>query len=522
MRLAHHSNHADLILERCESAWHAVARDVDGNSRGRDTRMDMPIRVSVVVGRRTCHEQSIARLEAPAWSLVLGAILVVSGLLSATLGTSWAAGREVVVGHVRGEIGPAAARYLDRVVRDAEKRGAEALVVEIDTPGGLDVSMRQMVQRLLGAEIPVVAWVGPAGARAASAGTFIVMAADVAAMAPGTTIGAAHPIMVAGGTVLPVDPIVLDKVTNDAAGYLRGLAAQRGRNAEWAESAVRESAVLGASDALRDHAIDLVAVSVDDLLGQLDGRRVAGPWGTRSLQTRGANVVDIGQTLAEMVVEVVGQPAVAYILCLLGLVMIAMEIITPSLGAFGVAGAICVVAGLVGLDSLPVRWAGVSLMALGVSLVLAELKAGGHGALAAIGVVAVAVGSWWLFPDSGPTVAGTMLRPSLWVTGSAVGLLAATSGLVVVTGMVASRRRVVPIVPAVDEVGAAETDLAPVGTVHLRGESWSGRAIAGTIPRGARVRVTGRDGLTILVTPVDGTLRDASLAPDGMGARGRG
>lgn len=482
----------------------------------------MPIRVSVVVGRRTCHEQSIARLEAPAWSLVLGAILVVSGLLSATLGTSWAAGREVVVGHVRGEIGPAAARYLDRVVRDAEKRGAEALVVEIDTPGGLDVSMRQMVQRLLGAEIPVVAWVGPAGARAASAGTFIVMAADVAAMAPGTTIGAAHPIMVAGGTVLPVDPIVLDKVTNDAAGYLRGLAAQRGRNAEWAESAVRESAVLGASDALRDHAIDLVAVSVDDLLGQLDGRRVAGPWGTRSLQTRGANVVDIGQTLAEMVVEVVGQPAVAYILCLLGLVMIAMEIITPSLGAFGVAGAICVVAGLVGLDSLPVRWAGVSLMALGVSLVLAELKAGGHGALAAIGVVAVAVGSWWLFPDSGPTVAGTMLRPSLWVTGSAVGLLAATSGLVVVTGMVASRRRVVPIVPAVDEVGAAETDLAPVGTVHLRGESWSGRAIAGTIPRGARVRVTGRDGLTILVTPVDGTLRDASLAPDGMGARGRG
>ena len=455
------------------------------------------------------------------WRVAVGVCAVILGLL-AVASVSRAAGREVVVGHVRGEIGPAAARYLDRVVRDAEKRGAEAVVIEIDTPGGLDVSMREMVQRLLGAEIPVITWVGPAGARAASAGTFIVMAADVAAMAPGTTIGAAHPIVVSGGTVMPVDPILLDKVTNDAAGYLRGLAAQRGRNAEWAESAVRESAVLGASDAVREHAVDLVAVSVDDLLGQLDGRRVAGPWGTRTLETRGAAVVDIGQTLAEMVVEVVGQPAVAYVLCLLGLVMIAIEIVTPTLGAFGVAGAICVVAGLVGFDSLPVRWAGVALLALGVSLVLAELKAGGHGALAAGGVVAVAVGSWWMFPDSGPTVAGTMLRPPLWIIGSAVGLLGATSGLVVVTGAVASRRRVVPIVPASDEVGVAETDLAPVGTVHLRGESWSGRAIAGTIPRGAGVRVTGRDGLTILVTLVDGTPRDASPAPDGMGVRGGG
>jgi membrane-bound serine protease (ClpP class) len=437
-----------------------------------------------------------------------------------SVGNTRAAGREVVVARVRGEIGPAAARYLNRVVRDAEKRGAEAVVVQIDTPGGLEVSMREMVGRLLGAEIPVIAWVGPAGARAASAGTFLVMAADVAAMAPGTTLGAAHPIMVSGGTVISVDPVLLEKVTNDAAGYLRGLAAQRGRNAEWAESAVRASAVVGASDALRDHVVDLVAVSVDDLLRQLDGRKVAGPWGTRSLRTNGATVVEVGQTLAEIVVAVVGQPAVAYVLCLLGLVMIAIEIVTPTVGAFGVAGAICLVAGLVGFDSLPVRWAGVALLALGVSLVLAELKAGGHGVLAAGGVIAVAVGSWWMFPDSGPTVAGTMLRPSLWVSAVAVGMLAVLGGTVVAIGGAATRRRVVPIVPAPEEVGVAETDLSPCGSVHVRGESWSGRVeasdevggLVGIVTRGTTVRVIGRDGLTLLVTPIDRTAHGTPIA----------
>ena len=368
----------------------------------------------------------------------------------------------------------------------------------------------------------VITWVGPPGARAASAGTFIVMAADVAAMAPGTTIGAAHPIMVSGGAVMPVDPILLDKVTNDAAGYLRGLAAQRGRNADWAELAVRESAVLGAADALRARVVDIEAVSVEDLLGQLDGRRVAGPWGTRSLQLQGAIVVDVGQTIAEMVVEVVGQPAVAYVLCLLGLVMIAIEVVAPTAGAFGIAGTICLVAGLVGFDSLPVRWAGVALLALGVSLVLAELKAGGHGALGAVGVVSVAVGSWWVFPDSGPTVAGRSLRPPLWIMGSIVGLLASVSAVVILLGAAATRRRVMPLVPASNEEGVAETDLSPAGTVHLRGESWSGRSTAGTIPKGASIRVSGRDGLTILVAPSGGASRDAWSAIGGTRARGEG
>jgi membrane-bound serine protease (ClpP class) len=255
--------------------------------------------------------------------------------------------------------------------------------------------------------------------------------------------------------------------------------------------------------------VDIEAVSVEDLLGQLDGRRVAGPWGTRSLQLQGAIVVDVGQTIAEMVVEVVGQPAVAYVLCLLGLVMIAIEVVAPTAGAFGIAGTICLVAGLVGFDSLPVRWAGVALLALGVSLVLAELKAGGHGALGAVGVVSVAVGSWWVFPDSGPTVAGRSLRPPLWIMGSIVGLLASVSAVVILLGAAATRRRVMPLVPASNEEGVAETDLSPAGTVYLRGESWSGRSTAGTIPKGASIRVSGRDGLTILVAPSGGASRDA-------------
>jgi membrane-bound serine protease (ClpP class) len=310
---------------------------------------------------------------------------------------------------------------------------------------------------------------------------------------------------------VPVDPVLLDKVTNDAAGYLRGLAAQRGRNAEWAERAVRDSAVLGASDALRDHAVEVVAGSIDDLLDQLDGRRVAGPWGTRPLLLRGANVVEAGQTVAEILVGVVGQPAVAYALCVVGLVMIGIEVFSPTLGAFGVAGSICLIAGLVGFDSLSVRWAAVALLSLGVSLVFAEGKAGGHGALAAIGVVAVGVGSWWMFPDVGPTVAGVPTQVPWWMVATTVTSLAAVSALVVVTGAAASRRPVAPIVPVPDEVGMAETDLAPTGTVHLRGEAWSGRAIGGTILSGARVRVAGREGLTLLVEPARHGDREADV-----------
>ena len=496
----------------------------------------MSLRCTVRAGSRAGRRVTHVRVTTAVWRLASVLIIATAFIIGVFPADGIrAAGRasadhDVVVAHVRGEIGPAASRYLDRVVRDAEKRRAEAVVITIDTPGGLDVSMREMVQRLLGAEIPVVTWVGPAGARAASAGTFLVMASDIAAMAPGTTVGAAHPIMVSDGTVLPVDPILLEKVTNDAAGYLRGLAAQRGRNAEWAESAVRESAVLGAADALRDRVVDLVAVSIDDVLRQLDGRKVAGPWGTRLLQTRDSTVVEVGRTPAEVVVGVVGQPAVAYVLCLLGLLLIGLEIASPTLGAFGVAGAICLVAGLVGFDSLPIRWAGVALLALGVSLFLAEVKAGGHGALAAGGVVAVAVGSWWTFPDSGPPVGGADLRPPLWVVASAVAALASISGVVVVTGAAATRRRVVPIVPARDEVGFAETDLSPHGTVHLRGESWSGRVeganavggVAGTIARGTPVRVTGRVGLTLVVAPHVGTEQDASPAVDGTGVRSGG
>ncbi len=448
-----------------------------------------------------------ARLVRPI-AVIVALALAIVGLLGswpdvARADVARSGGGEVSVARLRGEIGPAAARYINRVAGEAEKRSVEALVVVVDTPGGLDVSMRAIVQRLLGSEVPVIAWVGPAGARAASAGTFIVMAADVAAMAPGTTIGAAHPIMVSGGSVMPVDPVLMDKVTNDAAGYLRGLAAQRGRNAEWADRAVRESAVLGAAEAMRERAIDVVAPSVEDLMAQLDGRRVAGPWGTRPLRFGGATVVEAGETIAEMIVAVVGQPAVAYVLCLVGLVLIGAELFTTTGGAIGVAGSICLVLALVGFDSLPVRSAGVALLALGIALLVAEVKAGGHGLLATGAVVAVAIGSWWLFPDAGPTIAGVPARPSAWVTVTAVGTVAAIAVLMLMTGATAAWRPVVPVVPVIGEVGHAETALLPAGTVHLRGEAWSGRAIAGTMPAGARVRVAGRDGLTLLVEPAE-------------------
>ena len=435
-------------------------------------------------------------------AIIAVAVIALLGWSGLQVVAQSASGREVVVARVVGEIDPAVSQYVERVVTASEARGAEALVILLDTPGGLDVSMREIVQRLLGAPLPVIVMVGPSGARAASAGTFIVLAADVAVMAPGTTMGAAHPVAVEGGMVVPIDPVMMEKVTNDAVGYIRGLAIQRGRNADWAERAVRESVVVGSSDALRMGVVEAVASDLDDALNQLDGRRVSGPWGDRPLRTRGAVIVEISPSVAELILAIVAQPAVAYLLCLIGLVLIGSEVFAATGGAAGLVGTICLVMALMGFNSLPVEKGAVAVIGLGVSLLVAELKAGGHGMLAVGGVMAIALGSWWLFPDSGPTIGGVPARLDPLIMIGAVGFLAVSTGLVVAKAIGTVGRPARTAMPLPGETGVAITALAPGGTVSVRGEAWSGRAIAGTMESGQAIRVTDRRGLTLIVEPV--------------------
>lgn len=435
-------------------------------------------------------------------AVIAVAVIALLGWSGLRMYAQSAAGREVVVARVVGVIDPAVSQYVDRVVTAAERRGAEALIIVLDTPGGLDVSMREIVHRLLGAPLPVIVMVGPSGARAASAGTFIVLASDVAVMAPGTTMGAAHPVAVEGGMVIPIDPVMMEKVTNDAVGYIRGLAIQRGRNADWAERAVRESMVLGSSDALRAGVVELVASDLEDALGQLDGRRVSGPWGDRPLRTRGAVKVEISPSLAELTLAIVAQPAVAYLLCLVGLVLIGSEVFAATGGPAGLVGTICLVLALVGFNSLPVEKGAVAVIGLGVSLLVAELKAGGHGMVAVGGVMAIALGSWWLFPDSGPTIGGVPARLDPLIMVGAVGFLAVSTGLVVGKAIGTVRRPAQTAMPLPGETGFVITALAPGGTVSVRGEAWSGRAIAGTMESGQAIRVTDRRGLTLIVEPL--------------------
>jgi len=427
-------------------------------------------------------------------AIIAVAVIALLGWSGLQVVAQSASGREVVVARVVGEIDPAVSQYVERVVTASEARGAEALVILLDTPGGLDVSMREIVQRLLGAPLPVIVMVGPSGARAASAGTFIVLAADVAVMAPGTTMGAAHPVAVEGGMVVPIDPVMMEKVTNDAVGYIR--------NAEWAERAVRESVVVGSSDALRTGVVEAVASDLDDALNQLDGRRVSGPWGDRPLRTRGAVIVEISPSVAELILAIVAQPAVAYLLCLIGLVLIGSEVFAATGGAAGLVGTICLVMALMGFNSLPVEKGAVAVIGLGVSLLVAELKAGGHGMLAVGGVMAIALGSWWLFPDSGPTVGGVPARLDPLIMIGAVGFLAVSTGLVVAKAIGTVGRPARTAMPLPGETGVAITALAPGGTVSVRGEAWSGRAIAGTMESGQAIRVTDRRGLTLIVEPV--------------------
>lgn len=417
----------------------------------------------------------------------IAAVTLILGLL---VPFALCAGPAVNVIKIDGAIGPVAASYVSREIERAEDEGAECLIIRMDTPGGLDSSMRIMIQAILASSVPVVVYVSPAGGRCASAGAFIAMAADVVAMTPGTSIGAAHPVTIGEGEV---DEDTMDKIVNDSATYMRGLAEQKGRNADWAEKAVRESATATAEEALELGVIDMVVESVEDLLESLDGRDLGEGRGG-PLETAGAQVRDIDMGVRYRLLDLLSNPNVAYMLLILGFYGIFFELSNPGSIFPGAVGAIFLILAFFSFQMLPINYAGVLLILLALVLFIAEIKITSGGMLTVGGTVSMFLGSLMLIESPAP-----FLRISFKVIIPAVITTALFFIFAVGAGMRAQRRK-----PTTGREGllgmrgVTTTDVDPSGQAFIRGELWSVEA-EGRIEKGEVVEVVSMNGLKVLI-----------------------
>lgn len=403
---------------------------------------------------------------------------------------------EVFIADLDGVISPASSSYILRVIDSAEEENAACVIIKMDTPGGLDLSMREMTKRILNAAVPVVVYVAPRGARAASAGVFILYASHVAAMAPGTNVGAAHPVAMGGQKM---DSVMIEKVTNDAVAYLVSLARARGRNDKWAEASVRESASVDAGAARRLGVCELVAEDVADLIAQLDGRKVSVAAAAAVLRTAGRPVREAGMTLRERLLLLLTDPNIAYVLLLLGIYGLFFELQNPGMIFPGMVGAICLILGFYSLHVLPVNYAGLALIVLSAVLFILEIYVTSHGLLSIGGIVALVFGSLILFESNVP-----YLRVSWEVIMVVVIVIAGFVIFLLALGVRAQfTRRATGSEGMVDKTGTARTDIGPeAGTVFVHGELWNAVS-AQKIEKGKKVRVTGVSEMTLVVEPAD-------------------
>ncbi len=396
---------------------------------------------------------------------------------------------------VDSSINPITRDIILRGLDAAADRDATLVVIELDTPGGLLDSTRDIVAGEFASSVPIVVFVAPSGARAASAGAFITLAADVAAMAPGTNIGAAHPVSLGGGTSEAEGTASADKAAQDAAAFARSIAERRGRNVEWAEAAVLESNSITASEALDLGVIDLIADDLPELLERLDGYRLVDG---RILSTADLPVETIRPTLRERLLGLLADPNLVYILFILGLYGLIYEFFQPGIG-FGLAvGGVCLLLALFGLQILPVNVVGIGLVLFGMGLVVLDAFTPTNGILTAGGIVALLVGSLTLFD-----IADRRFGLSLATVLSVVGVTAALSIFVLSKGLLIQRRRpATGTVAMIGLTGTVRADLDPEGTVFVNGEYWAARALDGAIPAGTEIRVEAVDGRTLLVRRV--------------------
>jgi membrane-bound serine protease (ClpP class) len=415
----------------------------------------------------------------------------------------------VIAMHVTGVIGPATAEYVERGLALAAREHAQLVVLTLDTPGGLDTSMRRIVQNILASATPVAAYVAPSGARAASAGTFILYASHVAAMAPGTNVGAASPVSIGFTPAAPGDgddrkaksPDVHErKAMQDAAAYIRSLAQLRGRNADWAEKAVTEASSLSASEAKAQHVVELIASDEAALLHELDGRKVAVAGGERVLQLAGAPTIAFDPDWHFRALAVIADPTVAMILMLLGVYGLIFEFGHPGFVFPGVFGAVSLLLGLYALHLLPVNYAGLALMAIGIGFMVAEVFVPAFGSLGLGGIVAFVIGALMLIDTD---------VPAFGIPRSLIVILAlVTLVFVLVVVRMAVRARRAPIVSGVASLVGADgemvDDATGIGWATIRGETWQVRTDA-RLARGQKIRVVGMDGVIPRVAAAEGT-----------------
>lgn len=402
---------------------------------------------------------------------------------------------EVVFVKVDGVINPVTAGFINDAITEASGKKASALVIELDTPGGLDLSMRDIVKGMLSSDLPVVVFVAPAGSRAASAGVFITYAASVAAMAPGTNIGSAHPVSMGG----KMDEVMSKKVENDAVAYIKGVATKRGRNAEWAEKAVRESVNVTAEEALKLGVIDMLATTREDLLEKLDGRKAPVASGVVELSTRGAVVTEMGMSLRYRVLNAISNPNVAYILMMVGMMGLYFELANPGAIFPGVIGALCLVLAFYAFQTLPINYAGLLLIGLGVIFFIVELMIVSYGLLTIAGIVSIVLGSLMLFDSPAP-----YFNISVWVILPAVMLMVAVIAGAMMYALKMHRRK--PVSGKEELIGA--TGVASdgfggslEGKVFIEGEYWEAVA-EGPVEKGDRVEVLEVKGLELKVRKV--------------------
>jgi len=418
-------------------------------------------------------------------SLFLGSLLLFSSL---------APSQTVHVITIDGSINPASAQFIHQSLKNAEDDRAECLIIRLNTPGGLLKSTRDIVSDILTARIPVVVYVSPSGAQSASAGTFITLAAHIAAMAPGTNIGAAHPVGFGGSGG---DSIMNEKATNDAAAFIKSISEKRSRNVRWAENAVRRSTSITENEALRDSVIDLISPTVSDLVQTLDRKEVDLDGQKRILHTGTATIVEESMGFKFKILDLLSDPNVAYVLFLLGIYGLMFELYNPGAILPGVVGVICMILAFYSLATLPVNYAGVALILFGILLFVLELKITSYGLLTVGGTICLVLGSIMLINTESSlefiSLSWSVIIPSVVFT---VLFFAFAIGM----GVRAQRRKPVTGVEGIiGEIGEAITDLNPDGHVRVHGELWSATSIEGKLKKGTHVVVEALENLRLTV-----------------------
>jgi len=424
-------------------------------------------------------------------TLKLLSLILCAGAFAAWGQTKDAAAPHVDMIAIDGSINPAVDDYIREGIARAKGNGARALIIQMDTPGGLLSSTRTIVKEMLGAQVPVMIWVGPSGAGAGSAGVFITMAAHVASMAPGTNIGAAHPV--AGGGQ-EVKGVMGEKIENFTASFSESIAQKRGRNAEWAIEAVRKSVAITESEALKKNVIDIVAKDIDDLLKQADGRKVDLDGKPHVLALKGAQIDRHEMSLKQKIINTLADPNIAYLLMMAGLLGLYMEFSHPGVVFPGVTGAICLLLALASFQLLPLNYAGLALIALGIALLVAEAFLPSFGVLGVGGIISLALGSLLLFDTESSDLA--VDRSIIFTAVATVGAI-----MLALSYLVFKSQKLTPTMGMDGLIGATgevRSKLALAGKVFVHGEYWNAEADA-EIDVGEKVEVIGYQGMRLKV-----------------------